>query len=353
MTVAFAYWTCASVTFANKTAFIVSAGLPDGLFALVSSAIIVAAGPLPVVALLPFLSRFPSGVVTGRRRLIAHAADATFAAAAVIMYAVMVRGFTGTVRAAEAAAAAVFTGVLLFGGSIVLYARSDAGERRRLVWVLVGLVISAIGYGFIGTKYNAWEYPVALVLIWLSSLAFPISVFYAILRHRLIDPSFALNRALVYGTVTALVVAGISLVDFAVGRFISESKIALTLEAIAAVVIGFGLNWVHAGTEHVVERTLFRERHRVESQIEARIAALDYAGEEATVDAALVVDVARLMKLGSAALFVRNGNPGPFVRRTSVEWDDSSAGTIEAEHLLVRTLIATEQTAVLDALGDT
>lgn len=353
MTVAFAYWTCASVMFATRTAFVVSAGLPDGLFTLVSSAIIVVAGPLPVVALLPFLARFPSGVVTGRRKLIAHAADVTFAAAAVVMYAVMLRGFPGTVRPAEAEAAALFTGVILFGGSVVLYARSDADQRRRLVWVLIGLVISATGYGFIGSPYNGPDHPVQRVAIWLSHIFFPLAVFYTILRHRLIDPSFALNRALVYGAVTALVVAGISLVDFAVGRFISESKVALALEAVAAVVIGFGLNWVHAGTEHIVERTLFRERHRVESQIEARITALDYAGEQATVDAALVPDVARLMKLGSAALFVRDAGVDCFVRCTSIGWDADRTTSISAEQFFIRALIATEHSAVLDSLGDT
>lgn len=181
---------------------------------------------------------------------------------------------------------------------------------------------------------------------------FPFTVFYVILRHRLIDPSFALNRAVVYGVVTALVVAAVSLVDFAVGRFFAESKLALAVEALAAVVIGFGLHWVHGGTERVVERALFRERHRIESQLDARIVALAFASEPATVDAALVTDVARLMKLGSAALFVRDGGAERFVRQSEAGWDPGDVRTIACESLVVRSLIATEQTVVLDSLGE-
>jgi hypothetical protein len=352
MTVAFAFWTCGSMTFANKTALVVSAGLPDGLYEAVSSAIFVLFGPLPVIALLPFLARFPWGVVHGTRLMVARAADATFALAALLMYAFMLRGFPPAVRTVEAPLAATFAGVALLVGSALLYARSGGDERRRVTWVLLGLLGSAVGYGFIATPYNTPSHPLTLSLIWLSYMVFPFTVFYAVLRHRLIDPTFALNRAVVYGAVTALVVAAISLVDFAVGRFFAESKLALAVEALAAVVIGFGLNWVHAGTERLVERTLFRERHRVEAQLDARIVALDYAGETATVDASLITDAARLMKLGSDALFVRESGADRFVRQADVGWHPGDVRTIECESFLVRSLIATEQTVVLDSLGE-
>lgn len=89
--------------------------------------------------------------------------------------------------------------------------------------------------------------------------------------------------------------------------------------------------------------------HRVEAQLDARIVALDYASEAATVDAALVTDVARLMKLGSAALFVRESGAARFVREIEVGWDPGDVRTIPGEGFLVRSLIATEQSAVLDS----
>jgi hypothetical protein len=50
---------------------------------------------------------------------------------------------------------------------------------------------------------------------------------------------------------------------------------------------------------------------------------------------------------------VRDRGNGSFIRRTSVNWDAGTTETIAAEQFLVRTLIATKHSAVLDALGGT
>jgi hypothetical protein len=67
----------------------------------------------------------------------------------------------------------------------VLYVRSGGDDRRRVIWVLIGLLVSAVGYAFIGTEFNTPKHLMAAYIILLTYTAFPIAVYYAITSARL------------------------------------------------------------------------------------------------------------------------------------------------------------------------
>jgi hypothetical protein len=107
---------------------------------------------------------------------------------------------------------AVFLGVLFsFAVSLVAlvgrYRRTGAHERVQLRWIAIGGVLFFVVYFVTLPLADAFgEGTVAAeVLTALSQAAFatlPISIGYAVLKHRLYDIGVVVNRALVYGGLT-------------------------------------------------------------------------------------------------------------------------------------------------------
>lgn len=86
---------------------------------------------------------------------------------------------------------------------------------------------------------------------------------YVILRHRLFDLGFVLNRAAIYALLTTIFVPLFALLEWLAERFIlSQNQTANAIVQVGIALILFMLiRRVHAFTEHFVENWLFRERH--------------------------------------------------------------------------------------------
>ena len=232
---------------------------------------------------------------------------------------------------------------------IVRYLISDVGARRRLAWVLAGAVLSsAAAWSFFSGVAN--HAPLAWGLIAnIAEDALPIAVAYAVLRHRVLDLGFVLNRTLVYAILTTTIVLAVSFIDWFVGRLLSESRLATVLEAGFTVGFGVLLNTLHERVGRIVERFLFRERYTAVRRLEDRIDALDYAESPATVDALLVHECSEILHLRSAALF-RSAKDGGYVRTDSFGWNDCET-SLGNDHLLVRMIRSKEQSLELQAAG--
>lgn len=350
MTAAFAFY-CLFAPVGRNVATYFFSGLPDAIFGPLATLIQACLGTAPILALLPFIARFPTaGYAAGQTR-IGRVADAAFIAgtlvliwqAAVRTWPVDVSVWTNIVPTIAAEVA-----VLVWCASRFSSARGD--ERRRIGWALAGLGVSAIAYATNEMLPGLSQNPPLYTALVVVQLALPFSVAYAILRHRVMDISFALNRSIIFGIVTVLVVVVISFVDWLASRLISERRLALAVEALVSVGFGVTLSWLHARVESIVDRVLFSQRHRAESQLEMRISALDYATSESAVDEAVVEEAARILSLESAAIF-RVGSWDGLRRTSSLGWGSDDAESLEVNDLLVRTLLSLESTVLLDS-GD-
>src|ERR687893_427450 len=123
----------------------------------------------------------------------------------------------------------------------VLYAQvyryrrvSNAMPRQQIKWVVLG--ISAAVLTFIGINVTLAAFApaptspgtlatllVGYALIYAAMLLIPLSIGVAILRYHLWDVDFIINRTLVYGALTASVVALYVLVVGALGQFLQVS----------------------------------------------------------------------------------------------------------------------------------
>ena len=90
------------------------------------------------------------------------------------------------------------------------YRRSSAVERAQMKWPFVSIV------GAIGIALIVWNSPAlhsvdeqsGYLITWGLVMLYPVSMAVAILQHRLWDIDIVINRALVYGSLSALIVLG-------------------------------------------------------------------------------------------------------------------------------------------------
>jgi len=222
---------------------------------------------------------------------------------------------------------------------IVRLGQASGVERRRMSWVVAGSVVSAVGETFtnfeiLGVLPQAPQW--ATTLSAGTQIALPIAFAYAILRHRVVDLGFAINRTVVYATITATLVIGVGAVDWLSGKLLSNAHISAVVEAAATIALGAALGWLHRRIERGVDRILFRSRYVAERRIDGRIAALEYATTTDSIDATLVGETSQILALAWAAVFRRTDDAW-FERTAAYGWD-ASAARISLDHVLIRTL---------------
>ena len=333
--------------------------LPDALYGGVAVVVLGFFSTLPVFALPSFLARFPTIPPTRAGRLRVHFADALFGIALLAsMYEAV---FEPAFDFSWPAFSQVMGLVGLFAGLVfasIAFLESAGESRRRIAWVLAGLIVSDVAYLildelaplFSNAAQPAWVLTTNQIAN-LAQVAFPIALAYAVLRHRVIDLNFALNRTVVYGLLTTLVVIVVTLVDWITSRLLSQTRVAIAVEAVVTIGFGLTLNWLHGRVEALVDRIVFRERHIAERRIEQRIAALPYATSETSVDLAMSTEAVKVLQLKSAAVFRRADINEPFRRVSDEGWPANSLRQIDRDSLLVRSLLAEERTFFLADLA--
>jgi len=357
-TAALVLYGCGSVSSFVTTAEL--SWLADPWFGGVSIFINAALSQVPVFALFPFIVRFPHLPTTRSAVVRMHLADGIFAAAAVGFAAATILepvAFVSWAAAYNAIGLATTLVLLVFA---MLAYRDESGEsRRRIGWVIAGFVVSGAAYNVIdafgATISSAGQVSAGIVALLdfmsLLTAALPIALAYAVLRHRVLDIGFALNRGAVFAVLTTIVICIVSLVDWITGRLLSEERLALAVEALATIAVGVSLNWLHGRVERVVDQTVFRRRHLAERRIEHRIDALRFANTEGSIDDALAVDAPEILELASSAVFRRAVTGGPFLRIAAFGWSPSDIESVEPDSLLVRTVLALEKPIILADLA--
>jgi chemotaxis receptor (MCP) glutamine deamidase CheD len=89
---------------------------------------------------------------------------------------------------------------------IVRMRRTGRMERQQIKWLAYGgaLVVGAV---FIGGVISIWNHNVSIAVVSLGLLGVPIFTGVAITRYRLYEIDIVINRTLVYGALTAALVA--------------------------------------------------------------------------------------------------------------------------------------------------
>lgn len=219
------------------------------------------------------------------------------------------------------------------------------GEARaRLGWaalaIVVGIVDGDLRNQTGGTTINA----IATIAGVLSILT-PLALMYAILKRHIIDVRFIISRTVVYAAITTLVVGIIGAVDWATSVYLAQARMAMAIDAMVTIGLGFVLHRAYRRLEFAVDFLLFREKHEAQEYLGRLGRTLQRAKRKETIDRALVHDPFEKLVLTMAALFRAEGQS--FALSCAAGWERPNAQTLDVDHDLVRFLLTERKTIVL------
>ena len=123
---------------------------------------------------------------------------------------------------------------------VVRFRRAEGIERQQIKWLAYAAslaVLLLVSAGLIG---GLWSSAMADALVLLAAVSLPVAVVVAILRYRLYDIDLLINRTLVYGGLTAGVVAIYVALVGGLAAFFHESAdfwLALVATGLAALLV--------------------------------------------------------------------------------------------------------------------
>jgi hypothetical protein len=156
---------------------------------------------------------------------------------------------------------------------ILAIAASPPDERRRSAWLMVppALLFLAV-YAGQNVQSLTGSYALWLALNFAATavvFATPVALTYAALSRRLVDVGFVLNRAVVFGIVSTVVVGGFVLAEWIAGTwFVNAShQTSAAAGAAVALVLGLSMRYIHKYVDRFVDRVFFRKRHEDEAAL--------------------------------------------------------------------------------------
>ena len=163
----------------------------------------------------------------------------------------------------------------------------------------------------------------------------PLLAIYPIFRYRLFDLGFAVSRAALYSTFTLAVFGALAAVNWFAQHIVTE-RLAFVLQPVAAIAIGLAYFRVRGWLQSSIERVVFRERFASQRALEARFDELPFVERAQDVDAVLATEVARTLRLASAALLDETDQS--FERVAALGWGGSMITQISRNDVLASSL---------------
>jgi len=192
--------------------------------------------------------------------------------------------------------AVAVTGAILASASMVASAvslivrmrRAGRVERQQIKWLAYGgaLVVGVVGAVFVGSVISIWSGDVSIAVIGFSLLGVPIFTGVAIARYRLYDIDIVINRTLVYGALTAALVAvyfgGVATVQALFRALTGQEQQPQLVVVASTLVIAALFTPLRSRIQSFIDRRFYRRKYDAAKTLEAFSAALR---EETDLDA--------------------------------------------------------------------
>jgi hypothetical protein len=205
---------------------------------------------------------------------------------------------------------AIVLPVLFFWAIYLAWRQSQGDSRIRLQWILatVGTIMVAVVAGTLNTLTGDPIPPEDLGLAQnVAALAAELGLVYAVLRRRIFDFGFAVNRTLVFGIVGAILLGVFQIAHGIVGEFLhfDDKNKAILLSAILAVAVYLAFNQLKKVVEKVVDRIFFNSWTVSEEQLKGFVAQAKHATDGAALTRLLVAALDRFTGGAGCAVFER------------------------------------------------
>lgn len=191
---------------------------------------------------------------------------------------------------------------------------ADAHQRQRLRWLLWGSVVFVTGLVFANGPLPLPLLATTLLNNGLTTLG-ALAVLYAVLRRRVVDISFILNRGLVYAATTSLVLGLFALFESLIERSALGRGASLVLEFAVPLALGAALSTVHRRIDAVVERLFFRRQYRAEAALRRFAEECAFITQPENLFALTVTEIARHADAPRVALYERTATAYVCIRQ--------------------------------------
>jgi len=240
-----------------------------------------------------------------------------------------------------ALAALILQPILFVTGLALAYIKAPPGDRQRVAWVTISLGTGIVGF-IAGIALRVADvpeplryYPLVLVA------AMPLGCAYAILRYRLLDIGFVVNRATVFGVTSLLVLAALALVDYGLEAWLGSwlVRTGMYVQLGLALAIGIATRPLHDGVDRVVDDLFFRRRHETERTLRQFARDVPHIDDPAVLVQRTVDTVARAAELRCAVYL--SGDDG--LRRAAASALDAMPIGLDRNDGAVVRLLATRE----------
>ena len=224
---------------------------------------------------------------------------------------------------------------------IVGWRKSEAGVRKRFALILfallaylAGVMVTQWNLSQSGTAFGSSDWMTNLNALTVGVVA-PGLLAYAVLRHKLFDLGFAVNRTLVYGTVSAVLLVGIGLTEYAVKSLLPKVWTQGSVFISAGLALGVFLIFhrIHHSVEHAIERLFFHKWQVNEAALKRFVAAAGHMEKPEALAGTYAVELARFT--GGAAVAIYSRSPdGLYMAAgdgTTIDADDLALAAMRAE----------------------
>lgn len=193
---------------------------------------------------------------------------------------------------------------------------AESRTRYAFMWTAVSVIsIYAIIDPLImltGNNYAEASWPVVIQLaaLLLGAILFA----YALLRHRVIDLGFAINRTLVFSTISFLVLLAFGLVEWGTEKLLpfESHEASVLIDAGIALGLFLAFHRIHGWVERTVERVFFHEWHANEAQLRDFLRLAPYISSADVLTSRSVAELQRFTG-GSEVAIYRSDENGPML----------------------------------------
>lgn len=188
---------------------------------------------------------------------------------------------------------------------VVRYRRAGGAERQQIKWVAAAAALVPIAFSGAGLEGDA-GYPLLLVVLLLIGTAVAV----AMLRYRLYDIDVVINRALVYGALTATLaltyIAGVLLLQLVLRSVTADSGLAIAVSTLAVAAI---FQPARRRIQATVDRRFYRRKYDAARTLERFGARLRDEIDLDTLGSELRGVVAQTMQPTHVSLWLRPPPP--------------------------------------------
>ncbi|HET7812999.1 MAG TPA: hypothetical protein VFL13_01345, partial [Candidatus Baltobacteraceae bacterium] len=235
---------------------------PDWLLSLTCKPLALVCTIFPVLVLASFAIRLPGDEPSPEKRRVIRIVDS------VVILGFVVEGMPYS--ATLSAIYLVFSALLVIAAAVLSLRYARPVDRARVAVVFAAVMIGGVGYAAdmlvaIFVNLGPWYGYYATM----SAIIVPLALAYAILRHKVFDVAFVLNRTIVYGLTSTFLIVLLAALEFLAERYIvSFTRVeSIAVEFAIALAVIVSARVAHQRIDQAVDRVLFRTRHQQEEAL--------------------------------------------------------------------------------------